>query len=131
MERYAPSGASNLELRFVVKAVMTSCGSSRRMLATGMPQVVQVEKTQPLSKDACQQSSGRTCAKARACMWTPNPAQGAAEGAEATCVARSAVARWACPNILSSAACTSNRACAVKSKKCVFKPAPPTKNKSG
>ncbi len=112
---------------------MTSCGSSGRMLATGVPQVVQVEKTQPLSKDACQQTSAKACAnaaKAKGCVWTVNPAQGA-EVLVATCVAKSTVARWACPNILASAACASNPACAVKNKKCVLKKAPPRENKSG
>jgi hypothetical protein len=127
MDRSAPSGTTNLELHFVVKAVMTWCGSSGRRLATGVPQVVQVEKTHPLSTDACQQSSSRACAKAK-CVWIPNPAQGA-EVPVATCVAKSTVARWACPNILASTACASNPACVVKNKKCVFKQ--PNKKKSG
>jgi hypothetical protein len=96
-------------------------------LPPAFPQVVQVDKTHPLSKDACQQSSSGACAKAK-CVWIPNPAQGA-EVPVATCVAKSTVARWACPNILASAVCASNPACAVKNK-CVFKQ-PPNKEKSG
>jgi hypothetical protein len=129
MDRFAPSGTSNLELRFVVKAVMTSCASSRRRLADpDVPQVVKVVATQPLSKDACQQKSAPACAKVKSCIWTSDPTQVPADPTQGpafpTCVARSSVARWACPNILTSAACASNRACVYvkKTKKCAFKP---------
>jgi hypothetical protein len=122
MDRFAPSDTSNLELRFVVKAMMTSCASSgRRLAAPDVPQVVEVVTTKPLSKDACQQKSPQACANVKSCIWTSDPTQ---VPAFPTCVAKSSVARWACPNILTSAACASNRACAYdkKTKKCVLKP---------
>jgi hypothetical protein len=122
MDRFAPSGTSNLELRFVVKAMMTSCASSGRRLADpDVPQGVEVVTTQPLAKDACQQTSPKACAKVKSCIWTSDPTQ---LPADPTCVAKSSVARWACPNILTSAACASNRACVYvkKTKKCVLKP---------
>ena len=127
MDRFAPSGTSNLELRFVVKAMMTSCASSGRRLADpDVPHVVKVVKTQALSKDACQQKSAQACAKVKSCIWTSNPTQVPADPTQGpafpTCVAKSSVARWACPNILARAACALNAACVFKNKKCVFKP---------
>ncbi len=120
MDRFARSGTSNLELHFKVKAVMTSCASSGRRLADpDVSQVVEVVTTQPLSKDACQQKSAKACAKKRSCTWTTNPTQ---VPANPTCVAKSSVSRWACPNILDSAACRMNTACVFKNKKCELKP---------
>ena len=108
---------------------MTSCASSGRRLADpDVPQVVEVVTTQPLSKDACQHKSPQACAKVKSCIWTSDPTQVPADPtqgpADPTCVAKSSVARWACPNILPSAACASNRACVYnkKTKKCVLKP---------
>lgn len=138
IDRYAPSGAtpssgaSGLELRFIVTAVMTSCDTGMSALdSPGVVQVVHFEMTKPVSTDACQQRSAKACAKAAkagACVWAPNPALGPAER-HATCVAKSTIARWSCTNILATA-CAANPACKLRKGKCIFRTPSPTRRPS-
>ena len=125
MDRYVGS-TLDLDMRFVITAMMTPCGSvGRRLLVGGVressvPQVAYIDVTKKLSVDVCQKKNVKTCAKIKSCTWESNPTQSLNGGA--TCVAKSTVSHWACQNILSATTCPSNKACKLtKNKKCILK----------
>ena len=117
MDRYIGSNL-DLDMRFIITLMMTTCssGSGRRLL--GVPSVVHVNVTKNISKDVCQKTKSNTCSKVKRCTWANNPTQ---FNSKSTCVAKSTISHWACENILSATSCPTNRACKFdkKKKKCI------------
>jgi hypothetical protein len=120
MDRYIGNIQRNLDMRFIITAIMTPCGSVGRRLTVGKsstPQVTYIDITKKLNVDVCQNKNPKTCANVKSCTWAANPTQ-----SRATCVAKSTVSHWACENILSTTTCSSNKACKIaKNKKCIMK----------